>query len=869
MYVIKKDGTRQPFNFEKIERMVRGATSGVPNGAELAEDLLDSFQILLRNNITSSEIQEQLINTARNKIDIDNTDMSLVAGKLLMSSIIADAEKERGFEFGELIKLYKYNLDKGLYEHKIDLPEYFEILGYLESHIDRSKNYEYQYASAASWKLRYLHHAETPVEVFALIAARLALHTNGVTVSRKKEIAKEYLVVLSDQKISLATPFLLNLRMLDGNLSSCFIMDIPDSLSGQYDVLKAMALISKNGGGIGSYIGNVRAKYSRIQTVSGIADSVIPLSALINDTMVYVNQQGKRKGASTVGIPTWHADVLEYLDLVTEVGDARRKAMDIFLQVVVERAFIEALEHNEKYTIVCPLEVKEVLGIDLNAEPAAYYQNRQLIADALAEGKLKVGRTIRAREIFKSIMVAALVSGTPYWFFTDTVNKLNPAKDVDTIKCGNLCVTGDTLILTEDGNKEIRTLAGQTVNCWDGEEFVPTPIFRTDDGNGQKVLTVILSNDEMIRATEYHRWKMQDESIKQTNELAVGDLLVSYKLPDGSLVEDVKVVDVVDVGLVEATYCGTSPKRESLIFNNTLTLNCNESYSITNEEYTHTCNLVSLVLPNINIETDELEYVSKIAVDMLDTIVDVSTPPTGTAKKHNDDFRVLGIGEMGLADLMAKYKKSYDKDLEFVSEIFERISLASLEQSISRAKMYGKFPMYESSEWAKGKLYSRDLEWYKDNSKFFHKWQELFELQLKYGVRNLQLQAIAPNTSSSVLQGVTASIFPAYSKFYMDSSSLGGLPIFPKYIKENFWYYKEYKHYDIPTMNSFVAEVQKWVDSGISYEWVITLDDVTISDIAEYYIDAYRKGVKGIYYIRWMRNDGSVSDKSECASCAG
>ena len=734
MYVIKKDGTRQPFNFEKIERMVRGATSGVPNGAELAEDLLDSFQILLRNNITSSEIQEQLINTARNKIDIDNTDMSLVAGKLLMSSIIADAEKERGFEFGELIKLYKYNLDKGLYEHKIDLPEYFEILGYLESHIDRSKNYEYQYASAASWKLRYLHHAETPVEVFALIAARLALHTNGVTVSRKKEIAKEYLEVLSDQKISLATPFLLNLRMLDGNLSSCFIMDIPDSLSGQYDVLKAMALISKNGGGIGSYIGNVRAKYSRIQTVSGIADSVIPLSALINDTMVYVNQQGKRKGASTVGIPTWHADVLEYLDLVTEVGDARRKAMDIFLQVVVERAFIEALEHNEKYTIVCPLEVKEVLGIDLNAEPAAYYQNRQLIADALAEGKLKVGRTVRAREIFKSIMVAALVSGTPYWFFTDTVNALNPAKDVDTIKCGNLC---------------------------------------------------------------------------------------------------------------------------------------NESYSITNEEYTHTCNLVSLVLPNINIETDELEYVSKIAVDMLDTIVDVSTPPTGTAKKHNDDFRVLGIGEMGLADLMAKYKKSYDKDLEFVSEIFERISLASLGQSISRAKMYGKFPMYESSEWAKGKLYSRDLEWYKDNSKFFHKWQELFELQLKYGVRNLQLQAIAPNTSSSVLQGVTASIFPAYSKFYMDSSSLGGLPIFPKYIKENFWYYKEYKHYDIPTMNSFVAEVQKWVDSGISYEWVIALDDVTISDIAEYYIDAYHKGVKGIYYIRWMRNDGSVSDKSECASCAG
>jgi len=732
MYVIKKDGTKSPFNFGKIVDMVEGATSNLEDSVETTENILDSFQLLVRNNIPTTEIQDQLLNTVKNKIDIEHSDMSIVAGKLLMSTIISDAEKTRGFEFGELRRLYDYNLESGLYEPNIDLTTYYEILKYLEDHIDRADNYEYNYTSAASWKLRYLHKAETPVEVFALIAARLALHTD-VKLKQQKDIAKKYLKVLSKQQISLATPFLLNLRIKNGNLSSCFINTVPDDLLKQYDVLKDMALISKNGGGIGAYFGTIRAKGSRIRTVEGIADSVIPYSTLVNQTMTYVNQQGKRKGASTVALPIWHADILEFLELVTESGDARRKAMDLFLQVVVEETFMVALRDDLDYAIVCPLEVKEKLGLDLNNDMTLYKKNYDKIIEGLTTKKLKVGKVIRAREIFKSIMGATLIKGNPYWFYSDNANSVNPMKDVGSIKCGNLC---------------------------------------------------------------------------------------------------------------------------------------NESYSVTTEKYTHTCNLVSLVLPNINLK-DELEDVSKIAVDMLDTIVDVSTPPTAKAKKHNDDFRVLGIGAMGLADTLAINKKTYDKDLDFIEDIFERISLYTLEQSVWRAKEYGKFPMYDKSEWAKGKIYSRDIEWYKNNSKYYEEWKTLKDLISKYGVRNLQLQAVAPNTSSSVLQGVTASIFPTFSKFHMDSSSLGALPVMPKYIKDSFWYYKEYKHYGIKDMNTFVSKVQKWVDSGISYEWVIDLDTVTINDIADYYVDAWAKGVKGIYYIRWLRSDGSVDDKEECSSCAG
>lgn len=1077
MNVIKKDGSVEAFEFCKITRMVEGAVQRITDGHLLQEKIEANFSLLVRDGISSTEIQEQLINTAKNLIDIDTTDMSLVAGRLLMSDIISSAEKARGFEFGEVVKLYKYNLEGGLYEDKIDLPEYYKILTHLEGHLDRGDNYTYGYASVASWKLRYLHRHETPVEVFAIIAARIALHSKSKFKNKLKE-AEQYLKVLSRQQISLATPFLLNLRMKDGNLSSCFVMNLPDDLGKQYDALKAMAMISKNGGGIGAYIGNVRAKGSRIGMEEGLADSVIPFIRNINDTAIYVNQSGKRVGAITVALPAWHADILEYLNLQTEIGESRRKAHDIFLQVVVDRAFIEGMEHNLSVPIVCPLETKEKLGIDLNADPTAYYTNQSILINAINDGTLKVGSIVRARDIFKLMIGAQVVKGTPYVFFTDNVNEVNPLKDVAPISSTNLCVSGDTKILTKRfGYIEIEKVSGQTLECWNGREWSNTPIFRTDSGDGQKVLTVELSNGQTIRATEYHRWMIQKgynrrttlsnpEStiIKETKDLKIGDNLVKHDLPiantkgikldlayengffsaDGTSYLDkneislyhgkqdllnkffghrntyndpkpnrttltysssalkskffvpsyeysldsklnwfagyldgdgyiskvphsngisetiqavstnkeflqdimfmlqeigvnskisperaegyrelpandgtgsmkqflckethrllistagtqkllnmgmtlnrlsikkaspqrdatrfVTIVNIIDTNDIVPTYCGTEPKLNMLMFNGVLTMNCVESTSAFNDDMTHTCNLVSLVLPNINLET-ELKEVTSVAVQMLDAIVDISTSPDAKAQVHNDSVRVLGIGSMGLHDVLAINKKTYENDVDFIEDIFERISLYSLEASIMLAKEFGKFPLYDKSEWAKGLLYSRPIEWYATNSTgYFEEWVRLEALQNEHGMRNLQLQAIAPNTSTSVLQGVTSSVLPTYSKFHSDSSALGALPIFPKYIKEAFWHYKDYQHHDIIDMNTVISKIQKWTDSGISYEWSIRLDDVSITDIANYYIDAYKKKIKTVYYVRYIRSSGDSNEKEECVSCSG
>jgi len=341
-----------------------------------------------------------------------------------------------------------------------------------------------------------------------------------------------------------------------------------------------------------------------------------------------------------------------------------------------------------------------------------------------------------------------------------------------------------------------------------------------------------------------------------------------FKKPGIVAIHSPYIVAVIDDKVSAYTYCGTSPKRETLIFNGILTMNCMESFSVVTEDFAHSCNLLSIVSPRV--EEEELEEIVSMSVDILDSIVDITTTPIERAAKHNEAFRVLGIGYLGFADWMAKHNLSYEseKDLKEVSKYFEKCSLIALKASINLAKEKGSFPMYDKSEWAKGKLFGKPAEWYAENAFFKEEWKELYKLQRKHGVRNLQLFAIAPNSSTGLVQGVTPSILPSWDLLYMDSSSLGNLVKMPLYIKEKQWYYKPYKHYDRFKMNSFVSTVQNWIDSGISYEVVFDLEVDTIKDIAEFYIDAWHKGIKTVYYIRWIQPSGDVSEKEECLFCA-
>jgi ribonucleoside-diphosphate reductase alpha chain len=242
----------------------------------------------------------------------------------------------------------------------------------------------------------------------------------------------------------LATPFLSNLRK-GGNIASCFIMALEDDIHSIFDNIKRIALISKNGGGLGIFLGLLRAKGSDVNGASNAAGPVTQWIKIINDTLVAVNQQGKRAGAGTVALPIWHNDILDFLEIQTESGAERLKSHDIFPQITIPDIFMERDKNKESWTTFCPYEVKKVLGIDIRGMYGDDFRNAYLkIEKAAEEGKLTVFRKFEnARDITKLIMRTQFETGLPYIAFTDTINEYNPNKGDDNshigIPCVNLC----------------------------------------------------------------------------------------------------------------------------------------------------------------------------------------------------------------------------------------------------------------------------------------------------------------------------------------------------------------------------------------------------------------------------------------------
>ena len=283
----------------------------------------------------------------------------------------------------------------------------------------------------------------------------------------------------------------------------------------------------------------------------------------------------------------------------------------------------------------------------------------------------------------------------------------------------------------------------------------------------------------------------------------------------------------------------------------------------------HVCNLASINFANIDIEND-LEDVCKVAVEVLDSAIDITDVPIPDGCAHNKRYRTIGVGVMGLADHLAKNNILYAESAHYVDRLFEKFALYNIKASIELAKTKGTFEAYKGSDWDKGVILSHNYEWFQKNAQYSKEWKKVFSDLKKHGIRNSQLSAIAPNTSSSLLQGCTASILPVYSKFFVDTHTKGSIFNCPPFIKEKFWYYQENKNLDQKHVINIISVINKWIDTGISMELVYNLNmGITAKVIYESIISAWKKEIKTIYYTRSIQQDGYITDKQECSSCAG
>ena len=734
--VIRRDGSLTPLDITKIRAVVKWACAEQNVNPITLEAGLTTR---LRNGVTTRDIQDNLIDCALGMCSPDEPAWRYVAGRLHIWNLWKDTQVSRGFGYGNYPAAVQLQVDAKRYDRnllKYSTAELAEAGTWINEEWDK----DYDYAGAVLLTKRYLLTDELPQEAYLTCALLLASNEQpGVRLS----VARAFYEAIAQRKISLATPILANLRVPDGSLSSCFIIGMDDNLESIFEEITNAARISKNGGGVGVNVSRIRATGSWVMGKDNASGGVIPWIKLLNDTAIAVNQGGRRAGAVTVGLDVWHLDVPEFLEMQAENGDRRRKAYDVFPQLIIADEFMRRVEAKEKWTLVDPYEVKERLGIDLAEQWGEKFEAVYAQIEAEIGKKITLYKQIDARELFKHIMRSQVETGMPYLAFKDTINRANPNKHEGYIPGVNLCCE---------------------------------------------------------------------------------------------------------------SFSNVKPGLEA-----------------------HCCNLVSLNLANVS----ELEIadMSRLAVRILDNTIDITKPPFADSKTHNDKYRTIGVGCMGLADWLAKRHLSYESLTE-ISYIFEEVAYWCTSASMELAKERGAYAAFPGSEWSQGKLLgSKTLNEILALAQDKDRWIQLAQDVKTYGIRNSHITAIAPNTSSSLVQGCTASILPAYSKFFYDKWAKGTVPIAPPFIEDCFWFYRENKSLNQKTVVKAVAVMQQWIDTGISMELLFNLNQgvyfpdeperaVKAKDVFETLVMAWQEGCKAVYYVRTVQKDDFKESSEGCAACA-
>jgi ribonucleoside-diphosphate reductase alpha chain len=293
-----------------------------------------------------------------------------------------------------------------------------------------------------------------------------------------------------------------------------------------------------------------------------------------------------------------------------------------------------------------------------------------------------------------------------------------------------------------------------------------------------------------------------------------------------------------------------------------------KSYTRETDSLYHSCNLISINVANILNDDILLERVCANAVRMLDASIDLGTMPVLEAKNSAELLRNIGIGVVGMADYMAWNKALYDtEEGRLVGEkLIEKIAYYCYNASIDLAIEKGSYPGIVYAKY--DKLFGKDPQELNRISPNGFDWVRVQQRILKHGIRNFLILAIAPNTSSGLVQGVTASYLPAHSK--NNTQKLNGLivPVLPKFIKERFWFYKTKFQYKTEDIIKFTRSIQRWVDTGVSMELTINPDlSPSIKSISDAIIDGMlSEELKAVYYS--LTISGADDPSYKCDGCS-
>jgi len=423
--IIKRNGRTEPLDITKIQKYTAAAVKDLDNVSQ--SELEVDAQILFRDGITSQEIQQTLIKTAVDKIDIDAPNWTFVAARLFMFNLYHQVNSFTGY--CTLEKYFKRGEKAG--RLLLGLAEMYD-LEKLDQHIKPERDMLFNYLGVKTLYDRYLikdvsgNPIELPQHMFMAIAMFLAQREEN-----REEWAIKFYDMISQFQVMLATPTLSNARTTRHQLSSCYIGSSPDNIEGIFDSYQEMAMLSKFGGGIGWDWTGIRSMGSFIDGHKNAAGGTVPFLKITNDIAIAVDQLGTRKGAIAVYMEPWHIDVNDFLDLKKNSGEERRRAHDLFPAMWLNDLFMKRVQEDGIWTLFDPYDVKELAtlyGEEFNARYAQLEEDDNIVKEK-----------VKAKDLWKKILTSYFETGSPFLCFKDNANRANPNKHKGVIRSSNLC----------------------------------------------------------------------------------------------------------------------------------------------------------------------------------------------------------------------------------------------------------------------------------------------------------------------------------------------------------------------------------------------------------------------------------------------
>ncbi len=448
--VVKRDGTKEPFDANKINTAILKACEGLPDQISKVVQVATELQLTLFDGITTEQLDEAVIQTVLQNVK-DDPDYDKIAARLLLKTvykqILGDYEtaeelkKLHAREFPKFVKaaVKEGLLDKRMADGRFDLKK-------LAAELDPARDDLSKYLGVVTNKNRYALRKQngSPIETPQFTHMRIAMGLS-YNESDPTTAAIEFYNHMSNLEYVPGGSTRVNAGGSFPQLSNCFLLNVDDDMESIAKAVRDTMWIAKGTGGIGIGFTKLRAAGSPVKTTNTESTGPIPFMKMIDTALFAVSRKGKKAGAAAIYMENWHLNFDQFVDLRQNSGDPYLRTRFANTAVFISDEFMKRVEKDQDWYLFDPAETSDLTELYGEAFSARY---KEYIKMAEA-GKLRAFDKVPARQQFKRILTSLQATSHPWLTWKDTINVRALNNNTGTIHLSNLCTE---ITLPQDKN---------------------------------------------------------------------------------------------------------------------------------------------------------------------------------------------------------------------------------------------------------------------------------------------------------------------------------------------------------------------------------------------------------------------------------